>query len=383
MWGGRTAIRETDGAPFGVCGSWLVAQVDEFSPGDWLSPREAHRLDRSAQLAVAAVHQALDDARLLPDRGDRTGGSGIGIALGTASGTPHTLQRAYFDYFSERSTSVHSVPGCMPHSAAAAAGLQLGLTGPSFTVSTACSSGAVAIGLAFELVRGGWRGPIVAGGCDASLTSIHLESWRSMKVLARGNGDPGRAVRPFSRDREGFVLGEGAAVVVLESLESASERGARVYGELLGYGFSSDATHLTAPSAAGQAAAIEAALASADVRPEQVDYVNAHGTATPLNDRTETAALRRVFGERLPPVSSIKPVTGHMLGASSAAELIATVLAVRDGVVPPTINFTSPDPQCDLDPVAEGCRDVGARIGVSNSFAFGGNNAVLVVRRCD
>lgn len=381
VWGGRAAVREIDGESLGVPGQWLVAQVEGFLPTDWVSSREAHRLDRAAQMTVAAVHQALADARLLPGDSGRDDGVGIGVALGTASGTPHTTQRAYFEYFSQLSTSVHSIPGCMPHSAAAAAGMRFGLTGPSFTVSTACSSGAVAIGLAFELLRSGLKAPMVAGGADASLTPVHLQSWRSMKVLARGNGEPCQAIRPFSRDRDGFVLGEGAAVVVLETLESAIERGATIYGDVIGYGCSSDATHLTAPSVSGQAMALASALASAGLRPEQVDYVNAHGTATRHNDRTETDALRRVFGDRIPPTSSIKAVTGHMLGGSSAAEFLASVLAVRSGVVPPTINYTEPDPECDLDPVAEGSRNIDARVALSNSFAFGGNNAVLVLRR--
>lgn len=381
VWQGRPAVREVDGEPLGVRGPWLVAQVEGFEPTEWLSPRETRRLDRAAQFSLAAVHQALEGAGLLPEDPERERDSGIGVAVGTAFGTAHTVQRTYFDFFSQRSTSVHSVPGCMPHSAAAAAGIRFGLTGPSFTVSTACSSGAMAIGLAFELIRSGVEGPIVAGGCDATLTSVHLENWRSMKVLARGNGTPSGVVRPFSRDRKGFVLGEGAAFVVLESPESALRRGATVLAEVLGYGCSSDATHLTAPSATGQARAVEGALASAGLRPKDVDYVNAHGTATRLNDSTETAALRLVFGEWIPPVSSIKAVTGHMLGGSSAAELVASVLAVRTGVVPPTVNYAEPDPDCDLDPVAEGCRDIDARIALSNSFAFGGNNAVLVVRR--
>jgi len=381
VWEGRSGVGELDGEPLGLSGPWFAAEVRDFVPDRWLTRREAQRLDRAGQMCVAAVHQALEASRLLPGEAGRETGAAIGLALGTAFGNAHNVQRTYFDFFSRRSLSVHSVPGCMPHSAAAAAGIRFDLTGPSFTVSTACSSGAVAVGLAFEMVRNGLKGPIVAGGCDATLTSVHLENWRSMKVLASCSGQPGRAVRPFSRDREGFVLGEGAAVVVLEDMESAMRRGAPILGEVLGYACTSDATHLTAPSAQGQAKALEGALASAGIRSEDVDYVNAHGTATPLNDCTETAALRQVFGDRLPPVSSIKAATGHMLGASSAAELVACVLAVSTGVVPPTINYTVPDPECDVDPVAEGCRDVGARIAVSNAFAFGGNNAVLVVRR--
>ena len=246
VWEGRSAVQRVDGKRFDVHGPWLAAPVEDFRPTDWVSAREARRLDRAAQMSVAAVHQALGDAHLLPEDPDRETGVEIGLALGTAFGTAHTIQRTYFDFFSKQSKSVHAVPGCMPHSAVAACGIRYRLTGPSFTVSTACSSGAVAIGLGFELVRNGLGSPIVVGGCDATLTSVHLENWRSMKVLAKPNGDPGRAIRPFSKDREGFALGEGAVVVVLEEMEAAVRRGATIYAEVLGYGFSSDATHLAA-----------------------------------------------------------------------------------------------------------------------------------------
>lgn len=378
---GRSAVGEVEGQGFENCKIRLAGQVKGFLSNEYLNPREASRLDRAAQMGVAAVCKALADARLEPQDYQREKGTGIGIVLGTGVGTAHTIERSYFNYFDKRATSVHSIPSCMPHSAASVAGIHFGLTGPSFTVSTACSSGAAAIGLAFEMIRGGMASAVLAGGCDASITPIHLDSWRCLGVLAKGNGDPAKAVRPFSKDREGFVLGEGAVVAVLENLDTALERGAPIYGELLGCGFSSDATHLTAPSAEGQARAMANALTSAGIDAVEVDYINAHGTATVLNDQTETAAIRRVFGDAAPPVSSIKPVTGHMLGASSAAELVASVLAVRDGIIPPTINFTETDPKCDLDFVVDGPRRTGARTAISNSFAFGGNNAVLVVRR--
>jgi 3-oxoacyl-[acyl-carrier-protein] synthase II len=381
VWGGHSAVGELSGGELQGGKTRLAAQVKDFLPPGLLSLRELGRMDRAAQMAVAAIDQALTDARLSPRDHQEETGRGTGVVMGTGVGNAHAIEQSYFAYFSRKSTSVHNIPSCMPHSAAAVAGIRFGLTGPSFTVSAACASGAVAIGMAFELIRAGMADTMLAGGCDASITPIHLDNWRCLGVLAKGDGEPGRAVRPFSRDREGFVLGEGAAVVVLEKLESALRRGATIYGEVLGYGFSSDAMHLTAPSVCGQAKAMANALAAAGVEPREVDYINAHGTGTVLNDQAETAAIRRVFGDAVPPVSSIKPVTGHMLGASSAAELVASVLAVRDGVIPPTINLSEADPDCDLDFVVEGPRDVDARVAVSNSFAFGGNNAVLVVRR--
>jgi 3-oxoacyl-[acyl-carrier-protein] synthase II len=339
------------------------------------------RIDRSAQMCVVATHKALTDASLFHRTGKEPTGLDIGIAVGTGVGTPHAIQKTYFGYCQSRSTSVHSVAACMPHSAAAVTGIRFGLTGPGLTLSTACSSGAVAIGLAFELIRSGVARAMVAGGCEASVMPLHLDNWSCLGVLSKSKENPARAVRPFSRDRKGFVLGEGAAMVVLEEKEAALKRGAEIYAEIVGYGASSDAVHITAPSADGQAKAMQAALDSAGVTAQDVDYINAHGTATQLNDKTETAAIRKVFGDGTPPVSGIKPITGHMLGASSAAECIASILALKEGMIPPTINLIEKDPECDLDFVSEGKRRADVRIAMSNSFAFGGNNAVLVMRR--
>lgn len=381
VWDGRSSVAVIEGEEFAGCKVRLAAQVKEFLPAGLLSPRELSRIDRAAQMALTAIHDALADAHLRPLDYEHETGTGVGLAMGTGVGTAHTIENNYFNYFSRRATSAHAIPTCMPHSAAALAGIRFGLTGPVFTVSTACSSGASAVGLAFELIRSGGASVMLAGGCDASITPIHLDNWWCLGVLAKGERSPATAVRPFAKDRDGFVLGEGAAVVVLEDLDSALQRGARIYGEMLGFGTSNDATHLTAPSACGQAKAIGRALASAHIAPSEVDYINAHGTATRLNDETETLAIRRVFGDTPPPISSIKPVTGHMLGASSAVELVVSLLALRGGVIPPTANFTEPDPGCDLDFIADGARKVDARIVLSNSFGFGGNNVVLVARR--
>jgi 3-oxoacyl-[acyl-carrier-protein] synthase II len=258
--------------------------------------------------------------------------------------------------------------------------------GPNITVTTACSSGANAIGQAFHLIRYGHADRMIAGGADAPITPVVMDAWKEMRVLSTKNDPPERACKPFSANRDGFVLAEGAGIVVLEDLEKAVERGAHIYAEVIGYGSTADASHITFPDPDGEAHAMTRALKDAGARPEEIDYINAHGTATKLNDASETEAIKRVFGSRSYeiPINSIKSMLGHSMGAAGALEFIATVLAIEHQVVPPTINYEESDPQCDLDYVTEGAREFGRsrplRTAISNSFGFGGNNAVLVVR---
>jgi 3-oxoacyl-[acyl-carrier-protein] synthase II len=258
--------------------------------------------------------------------------------------------------------------------------------GPNITISTACSSGANAIGNAFHLIRYGHAERMIAGGAEAPVTPLVMDAWKDMRVLSTKNEPAERACKPFSANRDGFVLSEGAGVVVLETLESALERGAHIYAEILGYGSTSDAAHITFPDPEGEAQAINRALKDARIGPEEVDHINAHGTATKLNDASETEAIKRVFGSRAYeiPINSIKSMIGHSMGAAGAIEFIAAVLAIEKKLVPPTINYEEADPQCDLDYVTEGPRrmDRGRpiRTAISNSFGFGGNNAVLVAR---
>jgi nodulation protein E len=255
--------------------------------------------------------------------------------------------------------------------------------GPSLAISTACSSAGHAIGEAYHLIRFGIADLMLAGGSDAPITYGMIRSWESLRVLAPGDGDPSRACRPFSADREGMVMGEGAGVFLLEELEHARRRGAKIYAELAGYGMSSDAGHITQPSVAGPARAIRAALEEAGVNPEQVDYINAHGTGTRLNDVIETKVIKAVFGDhaRRVAISSTKSMHGHVMGGTGAVELAATLMALDRGVIPPTANYTKPDPECDLDYVPNQAREKPVSVAISNSFAFGGLNAVLLVRR--
>jgi nodulation protein E len=272
----------------------------------------------------------------------------------------------------------------MMHNAAASQiCMEFGAQGPSLATSTACSSAGHAIGEAFHFIRFGLADLMLAGGSDAPITYGMIRSWESVRVLALGNGDPSRACRPFSADREGLVMGEGAGVLVLEELEHARRRGAKIYAELVGYGITSDASHITQPSVEGPVRAIQMALDEAGVKPEEVDYVNAHGTGTKLNDVTETRVLKGAFKEhaRSVAISSTKSMHGHAMGATGAIELVASVMALEEGVIPPTANYTKPDPECDLDYVPNQAREARLRVAVSNSFAFGGLNAVLVVRK--
>jgi 3-oxoacyl-(acyl-carrier-protein) synthase len=337
-------------------------------------------MDRASQMCLVAANQSLSSANLRSAQ-YRPLIQAAAVIIGTGVGSAMALEKAHFDYFASHRTSAHAIPASMPHAAAAVISIQHAIQGPSYTITTACSSGAAAIGLGFLLIRQGLVSTVLAGGCDSCLTGTHLDNWRRLGVLSSREAEPAQAVRPFSRDRDGFALGEGAAMVVLEDLEAARRRGVEPYAEVLGYGASSDATHITSPSPDGQARAMFGAIKMADLSPDQIGYVNAHGTATRLNDRTETTSMKAVFADRLPPVSSIKAVTGHMLGASGACEFIATVLALRCGMLPPTANFYETDPECDLDCIAEGARSADVRFAMSNSFGFGGNNASLVAGR--
>jgi 3-oxoacyl-[acyl-carrier-protein] synthase II len=371
-----TDLETTDGRPR------VAATVRGFDATGRLTHKEASRLDRATQMAVVAAGQALDDAGLWTDSAvpepER-----FGVVMGIGAGCVRAFERGHEDYLLSRRTDVLSIPRAMSHAPAANVSIRYGLRGFNLTVTTACSSGAAAIGLAFREIRAGGARRMLAGGAEAPLTALQLETWSAVRALSKAVDGPERAMKPFSRNRDGFVLGEGAAVVVLEDLEAALQRGARVYGEVVGFGSSSDAFHITAPSADGEERAIRECLRDAALAPEQIDYVNAHGTATTLNDKTETQAIRSVFGTRRVPVSSIKPVTGHMLAASGAAELAASVLAARDGCLPPTINYDEPDPECDLDHVVGTSRPARVEYVLSSSFGFGGNNAVLAARRWD
>ncbi|HSW10780.1 MAG TPA: beta-ketoacyl-ACP synthase II [Bacillota bacterium] len=362
----------------------IAAEVPDFQPGDFLDARDARRMDRFAQFAIGAASLALADANLQPDAlpAERSG-----VILGTGIGGMETLSDQFRE-LAERGPgriSPFFIPMMIANMAAGQLAIRYGMTGPNSTVVTACAAGANAIGEAYRVIQRGDADLMLTGGSEASLTPITLAGFCSMKALSTRNDEPARASRPFDAARDGFVFGEGAGVVVLESETHARARGGRIRAELVGYGMAADAYHIAAPPPDGRGGAMSMrrALLDAGIEPETVDYVNAHGTSTPSGDRGETLAIKAVFGEhaRRLPVSSNKSMFGHLLGAAGAVEFIATVLALEHAVLPPTVNYEQPDPECDLDYVPNQARAARIRAAISNSFGFGGQNATLVVRR--
>ncbi len=361
----------------------IAAEVLCFDPSQHFDAKELDQLDRFSQFAVVAAKQALEDA----GRGEfsEEEQNRLGVCVGTAYGGIETLDSSYFSLYRKNASRLSPLvlPRLMYNAAACQVSMRFRARGPTLAPSTACSSGAHAIGEAMRFIQHGQADWMLAGGSDAPITYGVIRAWEAMRVLAPENGDAARACRPFSADRRGIVIGEGAAVLLLEEYEVARKRGARIYAELAGYGANSDASHITQPSVEGPARAMQLALDAAGLNPEEVDYINAHGTATRVNDVVETRAIKQVFGARAGkiPVSSTKSMHGHVMGASGAIELVATVEALRRGVLPPTANYSKPDPDCDLDYVPNQAREQKVRAALSNSFAFGGLNAVLVVKQ--
>ncbi len=359
----------------------IACEAREFDPAVWVDRRSLHRLDRFAQLGLAAARMAVADAALEPAaEPDR-----VGAAIGTAQGGVDSLARCCAGAASGRIKPT-LVTAFMPNMAAAWVAIELGLRGPVTAPCTACAASAMAIGDGYDAIRLGRADVMVCGGSEAGITPLAIAGFAAMRALSRRNDEPEHASRPFDRDRDGFVMGEGAAVLVLEELEHARDRGATILAELAGYGLSSDSHHITEPdpAGAGQARAITAALADAGLVPAELDYVNAHASSTPLGDELETAALKLALGDeraRSLPVSSIKGAIGHCLGAAGAIEAAVTVLAIRDDIVPPTINHQIPGSDCDLDYVANEARSHRVAAALSNSFGFGGHNAVLAFRK--
>lgn len=379
---GRSAagpLTRFDADGFGVR---IAAQADDFDPRDFLDARDVRRSDRFCQMGVAAAAMAVEDAGWdgLPCAPERTGvvvGSGIGGLQTLEDGRDVLRDRG------PRKLSPYVVPLLMINSAAGAIAMRFGATGPNWAPVSACASGAHSVGEGLRLIRNGSADAVLAGGSEAAITPLAVAAFASMGALSKRNDDPARASRPFDAGRDGFVLGEGAAVLVLEEWEAAQRRGARVYAELAGYGASADAFHMTQPDPDGEGAlrAMRDALADAGAAASSVGYVNAHGTSTPYNDRIESTAIIRLFGERPPAVSSTKSCTGHLLGAAGAVEAAVTAMALHAGVLPPTINYETPDPQCALDCIPNTARAVSVDTAISNSFGFGGHNASLVLRR--
>jgi len=364
----------------------IAAEVKAFDPVALFGPRVARRNDRFTLFALEAARQALADAGLQVEGEDRRE---VGVLIGTAIGGINTLLENYdvLRTSGPRRVSPFMAPMMMPNAASAAVAITYGLRGLNLCVASACATGSHAIGEAAEVIQRGRAEVMICGGSDAVIHPLSLAGFTNMGAVSTRNDEPERASRPFDAERDGFVMGEGAGVLVLESLEHARQRGARIYCELVGYGATADAFHITAPEEAGQGAAeaMEQALHDAGLAPQDVDYINAHGTGTPLNDRIETQAIRAVFGlhaDRLV-VSSTKSMLGHLMGAAGAVEAIACIKSLETGWVHPTLNYEHPDPQCDLDYVPNQARRLEPRVALSNSFGFGGHNGCLIFRRWD
>ncbi|MGE5561662.1 MAG: beta-ketoacyl-ACP synthase II [Chloroflexota bacterium] len=362
----------------------IAAEVKDFKPEDYMDRKEARRMDRFAQFSVAASTLAVRDAGIDFAGVDMTR---VGTWIGSGIGGMVTLEdqhRVLLEKGPDR-VSPFFIPMLIANMAAGQVSIAFGAKGPCGGPVTACATATNSIGDAFRLVQRGEADVMLTGGTEASITPLSVAGFCANKAMSTNNDHPESASRPFDRDRDGFVMGEGAGVLVLESLEHALARGARIYAEVAGYGATSDAYHIVQPAPDGEGAARAMALALKDggLSPEDIDYVNAHGTSTPLNDKLETVAIKRVFGDhaRRLTVSSTKSETGHLLGASGAVELIATAMAIVDGIVPPTINYRTPDPDCDLDYVPNEARKMNVRAALSNSFGFGGHNACVALRR--
>ncbi|MEB3197510.1 MAG: beta-ketoacyl-ACP synthase II [Candidatus Sericytochromatia bacterium] len=381
---GRSAVSRIENIDASGFPVQIAAEVRDFDPLDWLEDRkEARRLARFSQFAVAAARQAVTDGnlRFSPEQAGR-----VGVCLGSGMGALGVIEEQHAQLLQRGPgrVSPFTVPLLIPNMAAGHVAIALGAKGPNTCPVTACASGSHAIGDAFEILRRGAADVMVAGGAESVITPLGMASFAAARALSSRDVPPAEASCPFDARRDGFVMGEGAGVVLLETLDHALSRGARIYAELVGYGLSADAFHMTAPDPAGEGLtrAMRSALQSAGLDPAQVDHINAHGTSTPLNDVVETRAVKAVFGEHAPriPVSAIKSMTGHLLGAAGGIEAVATVLSIAHGCLPPTINLQEPDPECDLDYVPRQARQQPVRVAMSNSMGFGGHNASLVFR---
>lgn len=362
----------------------IAAEVKGFNPELYIEKKEVKKMDLFIQYALGATREAVEDARLsiTPENCDR-----IGVIVGTGLGGLPTIEK-YHRVLLERGPgriSPFFIPMLVANLASGQIAIQFGAKGPNTCVVTACATGGHCIGDAFRAIVYGDADAIIAGGTEGNITPLTVGGFNAMRALSTRNDEPEKACRPFEKNRDGFVVAEGAGIVILEELEFALKRNAKIYAELIGYGYTGDAYHITAPSPDGDGAirCMRMAIKDAGLKPEDIDHINAHGTSTQLNDMTETMAIKTVFGDHAKkiPVSATKSMTGHLLGAAGSTEAIFTVLSLQDGIVPPTINYEEPDPECDLDYVPNQARRQSLKVGMSNAFGFGGTNATLIFKK--
>jgi len=362
----------------------IAGEVKGFDPARYIEPKEIKKMDRFIHLAIAASQMAMDDSKLIvsPGNADR-----VGVMVSAGMGGLPALEKYHQVYMERGSRKITPffIPMLIINEAAGHISIRYGAKGPNICVVTACATGTHSIGEAFKWIQRGDADAIIAGGTESCICPLGVGGFNAMKALSTRNSEPGRASRPFDAERDGFVMGEGAGVVILEDLELANKRGARIYAEVIGYGASSDAYHITSPAPNGEGAArcMAMALRDADISPAVMGYINAHGTSTKYGDELETIAIKTVFGDHAYkiPVSSTKSMTGHLLGAAGGVEAVISILAMDRGVLPPTINLENPDPECDLDYVPNTARKAQVEVTMSNSFGFGGTNACLIFRK--
>lgn len=359
----------------------IAAEVKDFNPEDWLDRKEARRIDRFIQFAVAAAAMAMKDCGMTPSKEEAEDfGVCIGSGIGGLTYLGEQHRRQILDGPSK--VSPFLVPYMIPDMASGYVSILNQLKGPNTCVVTACSTGANAIGDAYHIIKRGDAFAMLAGGTEAPINELGLGGFCAARAMSQRNDDPAHASRPFDMDRDGFVMAEGSAVFVLEDYDHAVARGAKMYGEIVGYGMSGDAFHITQPDPEGDGAmrAMKRALKTAGLQTSDIGYINAHGTSTHYNDKLETMAIKGVFGQNAPPISSTKSMIGHTLGAAGAIEALVCILAMRDGILPPTINYETPDPECDLDYIPNHARKQQVNVCLSNSFGFGGHNVSLIIK---
>ena len=362
----------------------IAAEVNGFDPLNWIEKKDIKKMDLFIQYAIAAAQFAMDDSKLTITAEN---GPEVGAFIGSGIGGFITIEREHEALLKggPRKVSPFFIPSAIINLASGQVSIRFGAKGPNLATCTACSASAHAVGESYEIIKRGDANAMIAGGSEAAITPMSLGGFAQLRALSTRNDEPGRASRPFDKDRDGFIIGEGAGVLILEELEHAKQRGATIYAEIVGYGSTSDAYHMTAPSEDGDGArrAMAMAVRKAGIRPDQVDYINAHGTSTPYNDKLETLAIKNCFGDhaRKLAISSTKSMTGHLLGGAGGLEAGISALAVFTGEVPPTINLDNPDPECDLDYVPHTSRKMPVRYALSNSFGFGGTNAALLFKK--
>jgi 3-oxoacyl-[acyl-carrier-protein] synthase II len=362
----------------------FACEVKGFDPFQWLDKKEARKMDRFIQLAIAASEFAIKDANLTFTREES---ENVGVYIGSGIGGFSSIEREYSEMINggPRRISPFFIPSAIVNLAAGWVSIRTGARGPSSATATACTSSAHAVGDSYRIIERGDADVMIAGGSEAAITALGVGGFNAMRALSTRNDAPEKASRPFDKDRDGFVIGEGAGILILEEMERAKARGARIYAEVVGYAMTSDAHHITSPPEDGNGAArvMAKAIRSASIRPDQIAYVNAHGTSTPVGDQIEVRAIKSVFGDHAKKlvVGSTKSMTGHLLGAAGGFEASITVLAIRDQKVPPTINIDNQDPECDIDAAREGARAMAIEYALSNSFGFGGTNGALVFKR--